>query len=120
MDFETARMEDPAAPLAQKPRAAASARLRVQHILQTGAWTAESLELQVEHPFEMRIAVQPWTAQLLARADGSRTGAELLETLETEGVVQADTPPLEFARVLAQLASGGFLELSGFRLPAAE
>ena len=75
-------------------------------------WAPQSYVLDTEYPFVLEIPAQAWTAHLLALADGSHTSAELLDLLKAQGAVHANTPAPEFAQVIAQLISGGFLELT--------
>ena len=98
--------------LAQRLHASRETRMRVEHRLAEEGWAPESYALETEYPFALEIPAQAWTAHLLALADGSRTGAELLDMMKAEGVVLPQTPAPEFAGILAQLVSGGFLELS--------
>ena len=103
-----------------RPIATRSTILQVEHRLSEEGWSPESYSLSVEYPFEMQLPVQPWTAHLLASANGSRTTSELLKTMQDEAGIDRDTPPLEFAQIVAQLVSAGFLEVEGYRLPAPE
>jgi hypothetical protein len=54
---------------------------------------------------------EPWIANLLTLADGTRTTSELLATLTPT----AD--PIEFARLTATMIFAGLLELDEFKLP---
>jgi hypothetical protein len=91
----------------------------VRHILRDGEISQESFTLTLEHPFAMDCKVQPWMAALLPLCDGKTTVAELFETAKQNGWIVPETPPEEFCRLLATLISGGFLQVEGFKLPAA-
>jgi hypothetical protein len=112
MDWETSLAErglDPV--LSLTPRTVAGVRMRSEHQLTPDGWAADSLSIQTTHPFNMDLDCDPWAAHLLACADGSQTTVQLLERLKQDGAMRADTPPLEFARLVAMLISGGFLEV---------
>ncbi|PYT16341.1 MAG: SAM-dependent methyltransferase [Acidobacteria bacterium] len=106
--------------LAARPRASKHTHLRVENRLSDGEWVAEAYHLETEYPFSMELRAQAWTAYLLTCADGSRSAAELLEKLKSDGALHPETPPHQFARMLEVLVSGGFLEIDNFRLPAAK
>ena len=90
-------------------RASRETRLTVEQKLTEEGWEARDFHLEIDHPFRMETRVQAWVAHLLAMAEGSLTGAELLEKLKEAGAVHPDTPANEYASVLALLVSGGFL-----------
>jgi hypothetical protein len=71
----------------------------------------QTYHLETEYPFSMEMPAQAWTAYLLTCADGTLTSAELLEKLKADGALHQDTPPAEFAEMLAVLISGGFLQV---------
>jgi hypothetical protein len=110
VDWETSAASGTQGLLAQRFRASHDTRMRVEHRLTEEGWAPESYVLDTEYPFVLEIPAQAWTAHLLARADGSRTSAELLDLMKSEGAIHPNTPPQEFAQVIAQLVSGGFLE----------
>jgi hypothetical protein len=111
VDWETSVASGGHGLLDQRLRAARDIRMRVEHRLTEDGWKPDSYVIDTEYPFVLEIPAQAWTAHLLALADGSTTGAELLDRMKAEGALHANTPPREFAQVLAQLVSGGFLEL---------
>jgi len=112
LDWETALVtRGPEWLLAARPRAVPGIELEVKHRLDAGNWEPRSYLLETDHPFNTELRTQSWTAYLLACADGSRTGAELLEKLQSEGVLHPETPAAEFAEMLGTLCSGGFLQL---------
>lgn len=97
--------------LSSRPRAAQGVGLHVEQRMTREGWEAREYRLEVDHPFRMETRAQAWTAHLLALADGSRTGVELLEQMKTDGALHAETPAVEYSRMLALLVSGGFLEV---------
>ena len=108
--WETFAAANADAVLALRPRASRSTRLRVEHRLTQGAWAPHSYRLATDYPFPAESGIEPWTALLLTRANGSRTVAELLAGLQREGAVSPQMPPSEFGRSVAELISLGFLE----------
>lgn len=93
------------------PRVAPQIQMRVDHHIQGNEWVPENCLLQVDDPFSMELRAQPWIPYLLSFADGSQTGAQLLEKLKADGALPEETPPPEFASMLALLVSGGFLRV---------
>ncbi|MCU0227698.1 MAG: hypothetical protein MUF01_08655 [Bryobacterales bacterium] len=71
------------------------------------------------YPFAMETEIQAWMSYLLARADGTRTGQQLLESLIDDQVVHPETSAEKFAQLLGVLIAGGFLESSICPLPVA-
>jgi hypothetical protein len=112
VEWETAAVSVGAeALLGARPKAAGGARLRVEHRLSEDGWIPEGYQYEIDHPFNVEMRAQAWTGHLLALADGSRSGADLLDQMKSDGALHRDTPPLEFANVLAMLVSGGFLQI---------
>lgn len=112
MDWETSVAKGQAVELLKaRPRASHETSLQVDQRLTPDGWQAQAYRLQIDHPFRMETGAQAWTAHMLALADGSLTGAELLEKLKADGALHPDAPPLEYARILALLVSGGFLAI---------
>ncbi|HEY4360181.1 MAG TPA: 50S ribosomal protein L11 methyltransferase [Bryobacteraceae bacterium] len=112
VDWETSVTRGVQSLLAVRLRASRDVHMRVEHRLTEDGWAPQSYTIDTEYPFVLEIPVQAWTAHLLALADGSHTAAELLDLLKQQGAVHANTPAPEFAQVIAQLISGGFLELT--------
>ena len=99
--------------------AARETEFEVIHHLGNGTWDPSSYKLRTECPFSMECSVQPWMAHLLSLCDGRANGRDLLMALIRNEVLPGATPEDEFARAVATLASGGFLEVGGFRPPQA-
>jgi SAM-dependent methyltransferase len=91
----------------------------VTHRLEQGVWNPSSYRLQTEYPFNMECAAQPWMAHLISLCDGKATGRAVMNALIRNEVLPKSASAGEFARAAASLASGGFIEVEGFRLPQA-
>jgi SAM-dependent methyltransferase len=91
----------------------------VLHHLEQGLWNPSSYKLRTEYPFNMECNAQPWMAHLISLCDGKATGREVLRTLAENNALPKVTPAGEFARAVASLVSGGFVEIDGFRPPPA-
>ena len=89
----------------------------------TGCRTAslrpQEFTLEARYPFTVDCAIRPWAAYLIPRCDGKTTARELLAFLKENELLAADESEEGFADFLRVLISGGFLEIDGFRLPAA-
>ena len=70
--------------------------------------------LQTNHPFSMEAKATPWMGVLVARSDGTVTGREHYNFLREQNAFPDSVSPGEFARLLGQLASGGFILIPGF------
>jgi SAM-dependent methyltransferase len=113
MDWETSVARSGAGDLlTMRPRAREGVTLQVTHKLESNGWVPESYRFEIQHPFDMELSAQAWAGYLMQRADGSLSGAELLEALKHDGAIAPETPPQEFAKMLALLVSGGFLQVS--------
>jgi SAM-dependent methyltransferase len=89
------------------------------HHLEQGFWNPSSYKLQTEYPFNVECSAQPWMAHLISLCDGKSTGRDMLRTLIENEALPKATPAGEFARAVASLVSGGFVEIEGFRPPRA-
>jgi hypothetical protein len=58
-------------------------------------------------------------ANLISLCDGRATGRDQLRVLVENDVLPRAIPEDEFARAVAALVSGGFIEVEGFRPPRA-
>ena len=97
--------------LAAKPVAARETKLYTGYGLRDEGWAPETFRYEIEHPFDMELQADGWVAYLLGAANGTRTGAELLDALKENQVVPPNTTPEDFADMLAMLVSGGFLRV---------
>lgn len=91
----------------------------VRHRLENDEWVAASYTLQIDRPFIADCDAHPWMANLIALCDGKTTGRSHMKALQRGGVIAKDTSSAEFAKALAGLVSGGFIEVEGFRPPQA-
>ncbi len=71
------------------------------------------------YPFSMESEIQGWMSYLLARADGSKSGKELMDSLVQDQLLHPETPAESFAKLLGTFVAGGFLESSICPLPEA-
>lgn len=90
--------------MAAKPKAREGASMQVEHALEGGAWKQQSLRLARSTPFEVRIEIDPVTANLLAQMDGTKTGRELKDSLPFA------VPAEQMASLIRMLGSNGFVE----------
>jgi hypothetical protein len=95
------------------------AEFQVRHRLQGSAWAPQSYTLRTEWPFSMECDAHPWMANLISLCDGRATGRDQLRVLVENEVLPRGIPEAEFARAVAGLVSGGFIEVEGFRPPRA-
>ena len=93
------------------PTASPRAELLVRHRLEGSAFSPQDFTLTNDYPFLMDCKVQPWMGYLVALCDGTRTVQRLYEECREADWIQMDTPPGEFAQVVGQLISGGFLNV---------
>lgn len=100
-----------------KPAAREGLELQVVHRYAAGGLEPSEFTLQTDYPFSMECKAQPWMAMLLAQCDGKTSAQEIFETCKRDRLIHPETPARQFAQVLRTLASGGFLEIEGFRLP---
>jgi len=106
-----------------KPRATPAAELHVRHQFREGSLAPMEYVLRTAYPFDTALSCRAWMAFLFSRCDGTRNGAELFgET--APNLAGLKLPPgseqEHFLDGLSALISGGFVEIEGFKLPAAE
>ena len=95
------------------------AEFQVRHRLEGSVWTPQRYTLQTEWPFSMECDAHPWMANLISLCDGRATGRDQLGVLVENEALPRGVPEVEFARAVAGLVSGGFIEVEGFRPPRA-
>ena len=105
--------------LSARPIATPGIEILVRHVLEEGEIAPKNFTLSIEAPFATDCKVQPWMVMLLPKCDGKTSVAELFEAAKQNEWIVPETPAEEFARLLATLISGGFLQTEAFRLPAA-
>jgi hypothetical protein len=91
--------------MAARPKAREGSFMHVEHALAGGAWKQESLKLGRSLPFEVRIGIDPVTANLLSKMDGSKSGLELKDSLPFA------VSPEQMAGLMRMLVSNGFVDL---------
>jgi hypothetical protein len=92
----------------------------VLHSLKQGGWNPSKYTLRTDYPFSMECQAQPWMAHLISLCDGQATGRDVLRRLIGDGILPESASEPEFAEAAASLASGGFIEIEGFRPPSGE
>jgi SAM-dependent methyltransferase len=100
--------------LEARPKISRTLELQVIHRHSEGDLAPASFTLQAGHPFNMECRIEPWTASLLPACDGVRTCRELHQLCLERAWIPPHVQPEEFARFLATLVSGGFIEIEGF------
>jgi methylase of polypeptide subunit release factors len=99
------------------PVARPSLELRTVYRLKDGDLAPEHFTLHTDAPFSMDCNVQPWVGFLIPLCDGKSTIQQLFESCKAHKFIHPETPPLEFAKLIGVLISGGFLEVAGCRPP---
>jgi SAM-dependent methyltransferase len=100
-------------------QASQQTEFQVLHHLEQGEWNPTSYKLRITYPFDVECDAQPWMAHIITLSNGSATGRDILAVLKENEALPKHTPEGEFARAVASLISGGFLEIAGFRIPRA-
>jgi SAM-dependent methyltransferase len=100
-----------------RPVTTPRAELRITHKKVEGELVPAEALLAIEYPFSLESQVPPWTGYLLALCDGSRTVAQLCEECKQRRCFHEDTSLEEFSRFVANLISGGILEVAEHPLP---
>ena len=103
--------------LSARPVASPELRLQVTHRVQGGELAPVAFTLATSHPFVVDCKIEPWTAYLLGRCDGTATALEHFAYCKEVGLLHPETPVEEFADLLRVLVSGGYLEVEGFASP---
>lgn len=99
------------------PRASPNVELLVIHRMVDGELTPTAYRLQTDQPFSMEARAAAWMGALIARSDGVVSGRDHFSHLQELGAFPASVGLADFARVLGQLISAGFLWIRGFELP---
>ena len=87
------------------PRAQEGSSMHVEHLLEAGIWKQSTLKLARSEPFEVRIEIDPVTANLLSQMDGSKSGLALIASLPFE------VKPEQMAGLIRMLVSNGFVAI---------
>jgi SAM-dependent methyltransferase len=91
--------------------------LAVLHSVKDGGLVPEEFLMRVRHPFESECKCPVWVARMLSHCTGERTGAELLEFLKQNEIIQQDAEPGEFAEILRALITSGFMDVPAYPIP---
>lgn len=83
--------------------------MAVLHKVRDGSLEPEDFLLRVKYPFDSECKIPRWCAALVLACDGRKTGAEILDNLKREGVVDPETEPIEFTAVVKVLLGSAFL-----------
>jgi len=102
-----------------RPVASPDLQLQVLHRMRNGELIPSAFTLLASYPFDMECQIPPWASFLVARSDGTATVQEHYDYCRQNRLIAAETSLAEFTRLVLVLISGGFLEIEGFRLPAA-
>lgn len=100
--------------LDSRPLASPAVEFVVTHRMREDELSPIAYRMQTDHPFSAEARAAPWMGALIARCDGSLRAREHFVTLQEAGAFPAGIGPADFARVLGQLVSGGFLWIPGF------
>jgi methylase of polypeptide subunit release factors len=103
--------------LGMRPRASPHVELLATHRMANGELTPTAYRLQTNHPFSMEAKATPWMGVLVARCDGTATGREHYAYLRKLDAFSDSVTPADFARLLGQLVSGGFIVIPGYEPP---
>jgi methylase of polypeptide subunit release factors len=104
--------------LGTRPRASSNVELLVTHRMPDGELVPAAYALQTNQPFSMEAKATPWMGVLVARCDGKATGREHYAYLREQDAFPDSVTPADFARLLGQLVSGGFILISGYEPPS--
>lgn len=86
-----------------------SFRIQSTHVAAEGALHSIQVRAQVEEAFKSEAAIEEWMSYLFARVDGEKTGTDLMVSLLEDGVLLPDTPPVQFAQLLASFVGAGLV-----------
>ena len=73
--------------------------LAVLHKMQNGVLVPHEYLLRVKHPSEAECKCPGWVAAMLEVCDGRKSGAEILNLLKQQGVIDAETESRELAEI---------------------
>jgi methylase of polypeptide subunit release factors len=100
--------------LGARPQASPHVEFLVTHSMADGELAPTAYRLQTNHPFSMEAKATPWMGLFVARCDGTATGREHYVFLKEQKAFPDSVSPVDFARLLGQLASGGFIIIPGY------
>lgn len=91
----------------------------VRHRPSPEGFAAAGFKMKTTAPFAIETEIEGWMSYLLARADGSMNGRQLMESCIADKMILPETPAPEFARLLWTFVGGAVMESSLCPLPAA-
>ena len=86
----------------------------VTHRMVDGELAPIGYRLVADRPFGMEARAAAWMGGLIARSNGATTVRDHFTQLREQGAFPPDVGLTDFARVVGQLVSGGFLWIPGF------
>ena len=92
-------------------RANPATSLIANHRLTPTGWELAEHILRTDRPFSMEAHTDEWAAFLVSLCDGQSTLQQHFEELKSQGALPAEGRADEFARAVAVLISGGFIEV---------
>ncbi|MCI4348489.1 MAG: methyltransferase, partial [Thermoplasmata archaeon] len=101
-----------------RPCASPDVEFLVTHRMVDGDLTPTVYRMQADRPFSMEARATAWMGALISRSDGVISARHHFDYLKEQGAFPPSIGPTDFARVLGQLVSGGFLWVPGFEPPA--
>jgi hypothetical protein len=93
------------------PRLTPELRLIVTHRPGPEGLIPQEYSLRLDYPWVSEAGTEPWIAVLLSLCNGTRRVGEIYDQLRLEGVMSAETTPIEFWGLIRLLAVSGYLEL---------
>jgi hypothetical protein len=97
-----------------QPRASPMVEFLVTHRMVAGQLSPTGYRMQTDHPFSTEARSAPWMGLLIARCDGVVPARDHFAGLKEQGAFPDGVGLIDFARVVGQLVSGGFLWIPGF------
>jgi len=97
-----------------RPRASSMVEFLVTHRMVDGELSPTTYRIQTDYPFSTEARAAPWMGALIARCDGAVSARDHFAGLKEQGAFPDGVGLTDFARVVAQLVSGGFLWVPGF------
>ena len=97
-----------------RPVASPTVEFVVTHRMVDGELSPIAYRMQTDQPLDMEARATPWMGALIARCDGQVSARQHFASLKEAGAFPEQIGPADFAQVLGQLVSGGFIWIPGF------
>lgn len=94
--------------------------LIVRHRPADEGFAAVGFSMKTTAPFAIETEIEGWMSYLIARADGSMTGRQLMQGAIADKMILPETPPAEFAKLLWTFVGGAVVESSLCPLPSSD